>query len=115
MRWLACALDCVIFNAAATVDKALEALRAGNVEAARNELQAPANAGEPRALFLLGRIYLLGPPALGNRDVGLRLVAAAAGMPIAQTTLGTMYYSGEGVTKDMTQAVRYLERGKAPR
>ena len=56
-----------------------------------------------------GELYFMA--ATGNKSAFLKLTTlASSGDPLAQYYLGRMYNSGEGVPKDMPQALRWYRR-----
>ena len=70
-----------------------------------------AKAGHTRSQHAMGLLYATAP-GLKNIPEAIRWYQAAAerGLPEAQYELGTRYYHGLGLAKDLDQAIGYLER-----
>jgi cell division septation protein DedD len=96
--------------AQADMKTAVEDYRQGRYDAAYKEFKRLADAGNPRAQYNLGVMYLSG------RGVEQDFVAAAEwhrkaaeqGLAEAQHGLGTMYYRGDGVTQDFIEAAKWF-------
>ena len=72
-------------------------------------LEAMANAGNANAANSLGMAYYYGVPVHDlTRAAHWFRIAAEAGLTIAQSNLGQLYYNGQGVTRDYVEARRYL-------
>jgi TPR repeat protein len=109
--WVVCA-SAMATPAAATVADGLSAFERGQFEAAAKEFEAPAQAGDPQAQYLLGIMYLneyVPPPA---PDAAVKLIRSAAdqGYRDAQTELARMYRSGDGVQADPAEMTRWYQR-----
>ena len=71
-----------------------------------------ASTGDRTATMLLGILYRNGQgglPADQKKAFELLSKAAESNQPLAQHHLGIMYYTGAGVTKDTTQALKWLQ------
>ena len=76
------------------------------------DLRASAEAGDPKAQFLLGGLYLTGvgvPPDAAEAVAWYRR-AAEQGDATAQSNLGAMYAEGLGVPQDAAAAVAWYRR-----
>jgi TPR repeat protein len=91
-----------------------------SVEKPEKAKPARAKAPEPaepaaspgEALFVQGQRYLYGTGVSPNCDLALKslLSAAARSNPRAQSTLGTMYFTGHCVTRDLPSAYRWFAK-----
>lgn len=89
-------------------EKGLTAYRTDDLITAMQLLERSANAGYPPAQALLA--YILDKAEQDAQAFELYRKAAEAGDPVGQYGLGTMYASGEGVSRDTEQAVHWFRR-----
>ncbi len=84
-----------------------------NVPRALDLFKKSAEAGYPQAQATIGALYLKGLPGLLDRDpekgVGLLSEAVRAKSLTARFNLGMAYYNGDGVAKDSSKAVKWLQ------
>ena len=103
---------CATTGALASLESALEDLRAGKSEAALAEFKSLANKKDPSAQYWLGHMY--GPRVSGSRRTWPRACpgmtkAADQGLVLAQRDLGQIYMRGDGVLQDYGKAHSRLQ------
>ncbi len=99
--------------AAQVVQQGWEAYELQDYSRAFKLLQAPAKAGNPKAEYLLGMLYLYGEGVPKNLKKGNLLIqkAAHAGSPDACYELYKSYLKGEnGLTVDLDAALKWRDR-----
>lgn len=98
--------------AGATVEDGMSAFERGQFEAAAREFEAPAKAGDPRAQYLLGIMYLNEYVPAPDPGAAVALIRAAAeqGHRDAQTELARMYRTGDGVESDAVEMTKWYQR-----
>ena len=76
-------------------------------------LQDAVNAGDPRAMNLLGTCYHQGTAGQKNYDEALKLFTRAhdLGYMDAAGNLGVLYMNGDGVARDEQKAVNLFDEG----
>jgi TPR repeat protein len=112
------ALICVLVSAAdilADTQKGLAAYRAGNYEAAYQELFRPAEEGDPVAQFTMGLLYYTGRGVPRNLQEARRWyrLAADQGYDRAQVNLGVMCVAGEGGPHDLIEGYMWFSLAAA--
>jgi TPR repeat protein len=109
------ALFVPLVGEAAPYDEAIVASGQHNFVAARSLFTEAAQAGDPRAQYNLGRMWLDGEG--GPRDYAQALSwsekAAEQGIPAAEYNLGRMYGEGLGVRRDPRRAAAWYEKAAA--
>lgn len=82
-----------------------------NLAEAAKWYRLAADAGQPQAMFMLGRLYQGGQvfPKDSTRAADLYRRAAEGGWPAAASALGALYQTGDGVEKDPREAVRLFK------
>ena len=100
---------------AAPYDDAIAAEEQHDFATARQRFTEAARAGDARAQYNLGRMYLEGEG--GRRDYAQAMAwsekAAAQGIPGAQYNLGRMYDHGLGVRRDARRAAQWYGKAAA--
>ncbi len=96
----------------ATVEVGMDAYRAGDFARAQRVWQPLADAGNPRAQYMLGYMAENGQGrAWSNHDAAEEYGRAAAqGLPEAQIALGELYHRGMGVSRDEARAAELYRR-----
>ena len=109
------ALFAPLAGQAAPYDDAIAASSQHDFATARNLFAEAAQAGDARAQYNLGRMWLDGEG--GPRDYAQALIwsekAADRGIPAAQYNLGRMYEDGLGVRRDAQRAAAWYEKAAA--
>jgi TPR repeat protein len=100
---------------AGPVDDGIEAARSGDYPTALRLLSPPAQAGDPRAQFMLGLSYANGRGVAKDAEKAAEWyrLAAEQGLPEAQNNLGALYSAGDGVPHDHAEAMRWWARAAA--
>ena len=90
--------------------KGIEAFQRGKYEEALKYLHPAAEAGDPSAMYVLGRMYASGRGIAKdeNAATALFLKAANLGQPEAQHSLGSALMLGEGIDQDMVEALKWF-------
>jgi TPR repeat protein len=89
----------------------INAFNAADYKTARTELAPAAKAGDPHAVYYLGRLYAAGLGGLKKdpaRAAKLYRQAAEAGIPEAQHALGIALSLGEGVDQDFVESLTWF-------
>lgn len=96
----------------ADLSRGMELFSKGRFEEAARELEGPAAAGEPAALYVLGILYRDGivETPEGVDPVALIARAGEAGYLPAQTELARMYQTGDGVAQDFAKMMIWYRR-----
>jgi uncharacterized protein len=95
---------------AAPTDKAIQAMRADDFNAALDELRPLAAKNDRDAQFLLGMLYDAGKGVAQDPAAAASWYRKAAKQNhlLAQAYLGAMLYSGQGVQQDYAEAARWF-------
>ncbi len=75
-----------------------------------SNLLALAKAKDPLALYCLGMIEMDNPPRNFSKAIRHLEASAEKGFATAQATLGMIYFTGIGVKKDSSQAIKWCSR-----
>lgn len=99
----------------AGVDDGVAALQRKDYAAAMQAFEAAARAGDARADYYLGRLYLMaeGVPADYAKSARYFHRAAKRGNANAQFYLGNLYYLGEGVLENYAEARKWYSAAAA--
>jgi TPR repeat protein len=99
-------------DATSTFEDGIQALESEDYQAAYEILKMHAERGDPRSLFSLGMIYMLGLGVTEDHEKAASWFQKAAelGMPEAQFQLGAQYYRGMGLSQDYNEAVRWYRK-----
>lgn len=91
-------------------EEVLKLYRQGDFEAARKSLDPLLSSGHAGAEELMGIMYRMGQGVDKDPVKAFELLrqAADAGRPLAQHHLASMYLTGEGTTKDASQALLWI-------
>lgn len=95
-----------------TLTEVQRAFTAGSYDEIVDPLTYYVSTGDKTATLLLGILYRNGQGGLPpdqKKAFELLSKAAEGGQPLAQHHIGIMYYTGAGVTKDTTQALKWLQ------
>jgi hypothetical protein len=92
-------------------DDLLRMYKRAEYTAVAKELEPLAKGGREEAKELLGIMYRMGQGVRRDLDRAFTLLmeAAAAGRPLAEYHIATMYYAGDGTEKDYITALKWLE------
>lgn len=115
MRTLLLALACLLAvtsGARADFETGLVKFEQGDFYGAQEELRPLADAGDPRAQYVMGVMALngLAGDAQPNEGAAWLLLAAEQGYVEAQVELARLYKTGEGVEQDLTKMVHWYRR-----
>lgn len=115
---IALALILALFAAPATAGElaaGLALFEAGDFERAHAELLPLARDGDARAQYIVGIMYLNQYVAPSRAGLAAEWIGKAAeqGYAAAQTELGRMYRTGDGVAQDYREMARWYERAAA--
>lgn len=99
----------------AGVEDGVSALQRKDYPAARRAFEAAAKAGDARADYYLGRMYLMAEGVRADYAKAVRYLRRAAdkGNANAQFYLGNLYYLGEGVKRDYAEAAKWYGKAAA--
>lgn len=99
-------------NASVDFDKGYQSLKFGDLEGALRSFRYAARAGDPRAQFALGTLYLDGQGVERDARTGAKWVkrAASGGLLRAQSKIGALYLEGHGVDRSEKQAARWFKK-----
>ena len=94
------------------VEIGVAAFHSGNYERAKTILLPLAEAGHPKAMNMVGKMYSKGHSYLKNRQIACDWYerSAEAGYVSGQTNIGTCLYWGDGRPKDIAKAIFWNER-----
>lgn len=84
----------------------------GNLSGAYDQYRNAAEAGSPRAQYILGRMYAEGDGIARNSAEAIRWIREAAGSdyPAADFEMGLRYLTGDGLPQDHLQAVEHFKK-----
>lgn len=112
IRWMAVLCFCQVAVAVAAPEddfrEGSEAYRTGDVVRAMALLRKPADAGHAPSQALLA--YILDKAEFNEEAVAYYRKAAEQGDAEGEFGLGTMYASGEGVKRDLSEARKWITR-----
>lgn len=86
----------------------------GDEHSAAEYFKRAANLGDPEGLLLTGNIYadgLAGTPKNTQRAIEFWLASVERGNVEAFSSLGSVYFDGEGISKDRERAFEYWRKG----
>lgn len=84
----------------------------GDLAGAYDQYRSAAEAGSPRAQYMLGRMYAEGEGVGQNSAEAIQWIknAADSGYPAADFEMGLRYLTGDGLIEDPDQAVDHFKR-----
>ena len=100
-----------VHPAHADIDEGVSSYLEGRYEQAYKELLPLAINGDPKAQFIVGRMYANGTPVPQSDEEAVRWYRLAAEQDFSpgQHDLASMYFYGYGVEKDLPQAVHWWQ------
>jgi len=97
------------FAAAQDIEKAKNAMSAGDYETAFRELVPLAEQGHQRAQFQVGELYSYGRGVTKDYTMAAKYyrMASEQGHAVSQRSLAFLYFMGRGVEKDIVEAYKW--------